>query len=1156
MAPPTRDFKKRPKAKVGKRAPAKLNATDTAFKTASVAVRSQDQSLQKRKHITKQSQVQDASADNSTEVSLELASSRGNVLSTLQSSLRHHAPAVRASGLKGIRDAVQSLSLLEATLGTTILDANLPSLIPNMCRSWLDEDDDVRSIAIKLFGDIIKHLSSSSEQSDLKCLAPFVPILVAYASSALNSLDRSIRKDGASIVGILASSDPSPSYVTISSSSIEDRNFPAITTETGKYIYLFIPPLERLLLSMSFGGHERSNTGSNEVGSNKRKRGENKTKQLAGSTVTAKDSVLLSVAFLLRASLEAEKNVYRPGRNSRRDSCRYAPSLIVLGECTFSSGGSAHTNSLLLFREGISESLSPVRNIFGLPSLSIEETIDVQKNDKRVQDNSLIGQSSSQSDSSLIENIQVLNSLLETIRAKFVELIHSGRKPTTDNGLLMCSADLDILDTLIRTIRFIHQHCMIHQARVIGRTYPNISTDGNQREQKNRGMKAIHETQDIGQCIAIYQATVQKTLLLLLETFPIFSLDGKSASRYELTNAGICSALAELGGGENRLPANDTRNSSQWINAVFSYVLPRLDSTNEMGDDSTGEVATNMLLNVLDKLLLPSSIQCGSDCREQIPSYLLADPLKRQELLQAFAEAFFPRFLNTSTIPDATDIRISQLAKTAVGKSAAMLLVTFITHAGDLSNAPFDVEVELHEKRTILLLQMSSVLPFYIKSWKGSLPTETGRVLSALFAIVRQWSPSSNGTLVEDVSLQPIKRSINEVCLDLRCSLDSLYTTSTKMPSIFELLSDQVQRLAVGLIGMLGCPSEALTKSLSKICSKSYGRRAILRADSGDARISNDLASYIMEVMHSLRKTLPMSSYIAFLIDSSGINHAADALAMSNQTPAKDTVGSSANSLMDTVYFYDRNVEQLSRFLTSSCDQSTTKVLPMIVPILQAWLSPNYSASDDIVMQVVHARAATSVIAAFAWDNVLSCGVARVDLEIVPSDFVKLDEAFGQILVDSIIRQFELSARLWSINGDGIVDDPIERSLARLLGPVTILLRYCHGILEKFIVRVSRRIVQECTENTAAEFSGGSSEPTVKNDVSSHKTSVTEVLVKTLLLILKSKYPASITELVRSRSMLSDTLLSAAAEIEIAMSRGHLAHLGSKFSHQVKLLKR
>ena len=251
MAPPAKDFKKRPKAKVGKRAPAKINATDTSFKTANVAVRSQDQSLEKNKYSTNPSSQGKDAALAAAAVRMELVSSRGNALSTLQASLRHHAPAVRASGLKGIRDAVQSLSSLGATLGTSILEANLPSLLPNMCRCWLDEDDDARGLAINLFGDIITNLSSSSEQSDLGCLAPFVPFLCAYASSALNSLDRDVRKDGALIVGILASSDPSPSSSSLASSLEKEGGISAMSLEMGKHVDSFIPPLERLLSSMS-----------------------------------------------------------------------------------------------------------------------------------------------------------------------------------------------------------------------------------------------------------------------------------------------------------------------------------------------------------------------------------------------------------------------------------------------------------------------------------------------------------------------------------------------------------------------------------------------------------------------------------------------------------------------------------------------------------------------------------------------------------------------------------------------------------------------------------------------------------------------------------------------------------------------------------------
>ena len=1159
MAPTTSDFKKRPKAKVGKRAPAKVNATDTSFKTSSVAVRSQDQSLQKGKYITKQ-QSQDASASTSAvAVSFELASSRGNTLSTLQISLRHHAPAVRASGLKGIRDAVQSLSLLEATLGTTILEANLPSLLPNMCRCWLDEDDDVRSLAIKLFGDIISTLSTSSEQSDLKCLAPFVPILGAYASSALNSLDRSIRKDGALIVGILASSDPSPSYVSISSSTIEDRKLPAMAAEMGKHMYSFIPPLERLLVSMSFGGRENSTEGSKEGGSKKRRRDETKNNQSAGSLMTAKDSVLLSVALLLRASWLAEKNVVSQQSNGGSNSCRLAPSLTVSGECTFLSGGSAQTNSIFLFREGnsgINDSISPIRNIFDLPSMPNDEMIG-DENGNHAQEYSSVGHaSSSQKDTSLSEKIQVLNSLLETLRVKFVELTHSGRKPSNDkDGLLLSTSDLDMVDSLVRTMRFIHQHFIIYKSNAIAQHLPIISTDGNQKRQaKKRGRNAIPETQDIAQCIVTYQTTVQKTLSLLLEVFPIFPMDGKSTTRYELTNAGICSALAELGGGEGRLPADSTHSSYQWINAVFSYLLPRLDSTRQE-DDSTKDVATDMLLNVLEKLLLPHNLHCGSDFHEFVPSYLLNSPLKRHELLEAFAEAFFPHFAYPSTAPNAIEQRICALASTAVGKTAAMLLVTMITQTGDLSKSSIDVDVQLHEKRTALLLQMSSVLPLYLKSWEGRLPTETGRVLSALIALVRQWSLDSNRTVVEDVSIQPVTRSMNDLCLGLRCSLDALYIAHKKSPSIFETLPVKVQKLAIGLIGILGCPSEALTRSLSKICSKSVNRHEVLNVGPGDACISSDLATYIMEVIYSLRKALPMPSYLTFLIDCSGIHHATGALAMRNQNLVKDRVGSTTISRTDAVFFHDRSIEQLCRFLTTSCDQSSTKVLPMILPILQIWLSPSIQATDGIVRQLVQPRAATSIIAAFAWDDALSFGVSCDNVNVVPPEFLSLDTAFGELLVDSIVRQVEYSARIWSIDDDGFMSDPIEQFLARLLGPVTILLRYCRGMLEKFVARVTLQIVTESKESTASECSG-SNVPVAREDVSSNKINTSEVLTKTLLLILKSKYPASIADLVRSCTGLSDTWLSAAVDIEKAVARGHLAHLGSKLLHQVKVLKR
>ena len=69
-------------------------------------------------------------------------------------------------------------------------------------------------------------------------------------------------------------------------------------------------------------------------------------------------------------------------------------------------------------------------------------------------------------------------------------------------------------------------------------------------------------------------------------------------------------------------------NSTEWINSVFSYILPRLNSMNAMEEeDSTEKIATNMLLKVVKKLLLPNGVQCESSDVE--PNYLLNSPSKR-----------------------------------------------------------------------------------------------------------------------------------------------------------------------------------------------------------------------------------------------------------------------------------------------------------------------------------------------------------------------------------------------------------------------------------------------------------------------------------------------------------------------------------------------
>ena len=129
----------------------------------------------------------------------------------------------------------------------------------------------------------------------------------------------------------------------------------------------------------------------------------------------------------------------------------------------------------------------------------------------------------------------------------------------------------------------------------------------------------------------------------------------------------------------------------------------------------------------------------------------------------------------------------------------------------------------------------------------------------------------------------------------------------------------------------------------------------------------------------------------------------------------------------------------------------------------------------------------------------------------------------------------------------GRMDDLVEEQqyLARLLGPVTLLLRYRKGMFRNFVEQISRRVLLSQTQPQHENSSDKEGKSTKKMDVA-------EVHMKALLLVLKSKDPASIADLVRSSEELQTSLIAAAEGIEKSVSGGHLAHLGSKLLHQAK----
>mmetsp|Transcript_25518 Transcript_25518/g.48681 ORF Transcript_25518/g.48681 Transcript_25518/m.48681 type:complete len:203 (+) Transcript_25518:3-611(+) len=197
-------------------------------------------------------------------------------------------------------------------------------------------------------------------------------------------------------------------------------------------------------------------------------------------------------------------------------------------------------------------------------------------------------------------------------------------------------------------------------------------------------------------------------------------------------------------------------------------------------------------------------------------------------------------------------------------------------------------------------------------------------------------------------------------------------------------------------------------------------------------------------------------------------------------------------------------------------------------------------------------------LAAFTWDEVLSCNSIQKESDFIAPRFLKLDEKNDQLLIDGIMDQFEISARLWSMERGDYIDDLMvqQQYLARLLGPITVLLRYRGGMFGHFAGAICKRVVQHSQDPPQQdEVNPSVKGVTGQEGAPCKKINAVEVHLKALLQVLKSKEPASIVDLVRNSDELPSILMSGTKVIQKAVSGGHLAHLGSKLLHQAKLCK-
>ena len=187
---------KRRKARVGKQAIKPANVTDTSFKAASLHVA--EQTVDRSKSSTTTTTTTTKSTTTTTSSPSIPASERGKTLAELMSQLGHPAAPVRCSAMKGIQNIVvqsmkqQQLQQQQADqlLQSQILQTHLSVLLSACGKSSVDDDPDVRQVGLAVLQDVLHGQEGRS-------IKPFVPLLVAYATSALHSLDASMRRHGA-----------------------------------------------------------------------------------------------------------------------------------------------------------------------------------------------------------------------------------------------------------------------------------------------------------------------------------------------------------------------------------------------------------------------------------------------------------------------------------------------------------------------------------------------------------------------------------------------------------------------------------------------------------------------------------------------------------------------------------------------------------------------------------------------------------------------------------------------------------------------------------------------------------------------------------------------------------------------------------------------
>lgn len=901
---PVSDFK-RLKSRVGKRAPKKLNDTDTKFSTAKVKVKVQNVIL------------------NSTafdEHTMQMVSSKGKKLSQLILSMNHPSSTVRSSSLQGIRDAIKNTS-------AHVIPYHLSVIMPSVSKCIVDDHVDVRKLAHSiLFENISLQLLSVNLEDRLR---PFIQLTLAYISSALHSLDQDVRYDGCCALENLCTQ--------LRSLFLDDsrgmNDLLKLESTLPAFSILFDDVSGGLASLSRRGIGNLSAIDKNATLSKKKKkvkdishssindshRNENRSKTSIQKAARG-EGVLKAFLAVMKITTFSKTSFFfgddftqdKSSHDLTFTQCESLKPSLTLPDLKFLPGG-RDVNSILMNRtySAIPSRSSPILSNF-------EDILSSQVYTSRLPHYKL---------GNCCMTLKIQRELMLKLRDRYVEVTQRGYNG--ENGIYLSPRDANECILIINNLRLLW--CGYSRENVL----MAIDSNSNIFDAETTQLKKV----------------ACSVLRLILDTFIIADASGNSNSmhqhHFDLLNASICMILSELGSA-----VSDSSFDKEWLNVIFSYVIPQLDR-----DDLESSVSKVSLLKVVEKLLLDTSLLGQKD-------YF--------QLLDALENSYFSQKSITSGYD---------------GRCSARLLSSVIQRY--LEGALTNVSTKSIADR---LTTMASSLPRYLIEWEGDAPEDSAILLATLLAMTRQLGSSEQPS---EVSL------VANFYASLRDIIHKLFLPSDKVKdkqSVFEKLPMVAQRMVISLLGVIGYPSDSILKSLAEICSR---RSKKTLSEPFNQVKSDDVLDYIFSVVHLVRHTISCQSYLTFLVASSGIS----SIRYKIKTEISEFKSENSNDLSIAIFseseieFITSHEKAIQRFCRYVSFSQTKTTFQMLTPIFHSWLQQ----SDSKVVSVVKNRAAFAALA------VLSAGGEVEIMELLDSLIIASFHIFLCVFRSDNNRQQDLN---------------------------------------------------------------------------------------------------------------------------------------------------